>query len=104
MSARTDELLSALADMGAGGDQQTRALLENAVASLGPRLTDEEAIVLIEVIDEPTLSLHRPRLLDLVETAPGWPLWKCLEVPSSRGVADLRYRLMARGYRPMEMG
>jgi hypothetical protein len=76
--------------------------LTRAIEYSGP-VTDRVAEVLVGVIDLPAFLHVRDRLLDLIESAPGWPLWGCLERPTP-GVVDLRMRLMARGHRPMEMG
>jgi hypothetical protein len=75
-----------------------------ALGQLQLPVSNEEASILIEVLDVPGLSSVRWRMLELIESAPDWPLWSCLEHPTHPGIVELRLRLMARGFRPMEMG
>ena len=66
-------------------------------------ISDEEAVRLAGLLDLEELVPLRAALLDLIESAPSWPLWACLQYPSNSGIVELRLRLMARGYRPVEM-
>jgi hypothetical protein len=104
MDTRTHEALVELGRGGASLGVGEIARLAQSLQQLQLPVSDEEASILVEALDMPALSTVRWRLFELIESAPGWPLWPCLEHPTHPGIVELRLRLMARGFRPMEMG
>jgi len=103
VAERTRQLLQQLtASSGRAHDKQPPRV-EGASLPFDPPISDAEAVELVGMLDLEELKPSRPALLELIETAPGWPLWACLKYPTNSGIVELRLRLMARGYRPVEM-
>ena len=55
------------------------------IASIRKPVTDEEARVLASLFGrDDCFGLEKP-LIHIVESAPGWPLWDCLEIRVTSG-------------------
>jgi hypothetical protein len=80
------------------------ALLDVVVELVRPPLTREECESVLGLAAEVPSEVPPAALLELIESTPGWPAWALLEHPSSRAIVELRLRLAARGYRPLEAG
>jgi hypothetical protein len=102
VAERTRQLLQHLAASSGRAQDKQSPRVEGA-SPFDPPISDEEAVELVGMLDLEELKPSRPALLDLIETAPGWPLWACLKYPTNSGIVELRLRLMARGFRPVEM-
>ena len=73
----------------------TRLLL-----SIQKPVTDEEARVLARLFGPDDCFELEWTLVHLVETAPGWPLWDCLQDTSNEWIQMLRQRLENAGITP----
>jgi hypothetical protein len=63
------------------------------IVSIGKPVTDEEARVLASLFGPDDCFELEETLIHLVESAPGWPLWDCLEDTSNEWIQRLRRRL-----------
>ena len=80
------------------------ALLDVVVERVRPPLTRAECESVLGLLAERPSEVPPAALLELIESTPSWPVWTLLEHPSSRAIVELRLRLAARGYRPLEAG
>jgi hypothetical protein len=80
------------------------ALLDVVVERVRPPLTRQECVSVLDLLAERPSEVPPAALLELVESTPGWPVWALLEHASCRAIVELRLRLAARGYRPLEAG
>jgi len=80
------------------------APLDVVVERLRPPLTREACESVLSLLAERPSDVPPATLLELIESTPSWPVWTLLEHPSSRAIVELRLRLAARGYRPLEAG
>lgn len=78
--------------------------LVKALAQIRGRTVSDDVIAVLGLSEIAELEPYRDRFLDAIESSPGWPIWSILADPHNRWVRQLRLRLAARGYRPMEMG
>jgi hypothetical protein len=69
------------------------------IASIRKPVTDEEARVLISLLGPDDCFEMAETLVRFIETAPGWPLWDCLEDTSNGWISTLRQRLENAGIR-----
>ena len=70
------------------------------ISSIKTPITDEEARVLVALFGPDDCFEMAETLVHLIETAPGWPLWECLEDTSNEWVQTLRLRLANGGISP----
>jgi hypothetical protein len=70
------------------------------IASIQKPVTDEEARVLASLFGPDDCFELEWTLVHLVESAPGWPLWDCLEDTSNEWIQTLRQRLENAGITP----
>jgi hypothetical protein len=63
------------------------------IVSIRKPVTDEEARVLASLFGPDDCFELEETLIHLVESAPGWPLWDCLEDTSNEWIQRLRRRL-----------
>jgi hypothetical protein len=63
------------------------------IVSIRKPVTDEEARVLASLFGPDDCFELEETLIHLVESAPGWPLWDCLEDTSNEWIQTLRRRL-----------
>ena len=63
------------------------------IVSIRKPVTDEEARVLARLFGPDDCFEMEQTLVHLVESAPGWPLWDCLEDTSNEWIQRLRRRL-----------
>lgn len=85
----------------------TRPALERLITAIldeGPPMSEHEVETLISIADDPIAFPVRDALIDRIVRSPTWPVWHLLEIPTNPAVVELRLRLMAQGYRPIESG
>jgi hypothetical protein len=70
------------------------------ISSITTPITDEEARGLVRIFGPDDCFEMAETLVHLIETAPGWPLWECLEDTSNEWVQTLRLRLENAGISP----
>jgi hypothetical protein len=70
-------------------------LLEEALRSIDPPLTDSEAEALVPLFGPDTCFGLSWSLMHLIETAPGWPIEACFASGQSEWVQRLRERAAA---------
>jgi hypothetical protein len=63
------------------------------IASIRRPVTDEEARVLVGLFGPDDCFEMAETLVHLIESAPGWPLWDCLENTDNEWIQTLRQRL-----------
>lgn len=63
------------------------------IVSIRKPVTDEEARVLASLFGPDDCFELEETLIHLVESAPGWPLWDCLEDTRNEWIQRLRRRL-----------
>jgi hypothetical protein len=63
------------------------------IASIQKPVTDQEARVLASLFGPDDCFELEETLVHLVESAPGWPLWDCLQDTSNEWIQTLRRRL-----------
>ena len=67
------------------------------IVSIRKPVTDEEARVLVSLFGPDDCFEMEETLVHLIESAPGWPLWDCLEDTSNEWIQTLRRRLEKAG-------
>lgn len=70
------------------------------IVSIRMPVTDEEARVLVRLFGPDDCFEMERTLVHLIESAPGWPLWDCLEDTSNEWIQTLRQRLENAGISP----
>jgi hypothetical protein len=68
------------------------------IGSIRKPVTDEEARVLAGLFGPDDCFGLEETLVHLIETAPGWPLWDCLEDTSNEWIQTLKQRLENAGF------
>src|SRR5437660_3664431 len=63
------------------------------IASIRKPVTDAEARVLVGLFGPDDCFEMAETLVHLIESAPGWPLWDCLENADNEWIQMLRQRL-----------
>jgi hypothetical protein len=63
------------------------------ILSIQKPITDEEARALVSLFGPDDCFELEETLVHLIESAPGWPLWDCLEDTSNEWIQTLRRRL-----------
>lgn len=79
-------------------------LLDVEVERVHPPLTLQECVSVLGLLAEMPSEVPPAVLLELIESTPGWPVWALVEHASCQAIVELRLRLAARGYRPLEGG
>lgn len=75
-------------------DQEERIeRYDTLIRSIRKPITDEEARVLVSLFGPDDCFEMAETLVHLIETAPGWPLWDCLENTNNEWIQVLRRRL-----------
>src|SRR5713101_7117822 len=78
------------------GREDQRELLkryELLITSIQKPVTDDEARVLVNILGPNDCFGLEWSLVALVESAPDWPLWDCLENTSNEWIQMLRHRV-----------
>ena len=70
------------------------------IVSISKPVTDEEARLLVRLFGPDDCFELEKSLIHLIESAPGWPLWDCLEDASNEWIQMLRKRLDNAGIKP----
>lgn len=70
------------------------------IASIQKPVTDEEARVLVRLFGPDDCFELEKSLVHLIESAPGWPIWDCLEDAHNEWIQTLRQRLDNAGISP----
>ena len=67
------------------------------IVSIQKPVTDDEARVLAGLFGPDDCFELEETLVHLIESAPGWPMWDCLEDTSNEWIQTLRRRLQNAG-------
>jgi hypothetical protein len=70
------------------------------LCSIDKPITDDEARTLARLFSPDDCFELDWTLVHLVETAPGWPIWECLEITENKWIHLLRLRLKNAGIVP----
>lgn len=84
-----------------GTDIEKLRKFDEAYRGITAPLTDEEAISLIAVFGDDGCFGLASSLMHLIETAPGWPIGKCLTNITNPWVLELKSRAIRGGTFPM---
>jgi hypothetical protein len=68
------------------------------IVSIRKPVTDEEARVLVSLFGPDDCFEMEEQLVHLIESAPGWPLWDCLEDTENEWIQRLVRRLENGGF------
>ena len=68
------------------------------ILSIQRPVTDEEARVLVSLFGPDDCFEMEEQLVHLIESAPGWPLWDCLEDTNNEWIQTLIHRLENGGF------
>jgi hypothetical protein len=101
MPERLAELARAVA---ANHEMRGSQELVTALADIRGRMDRDDVIAVLRLSELVELEPYQDGFLVAIESSPGWPIWSVLDDPHNRWVRQLRLRLAARGFRPMEMG
>lgn len=77
---------------------------EALLSSVKRPVTDEEACVLIKLFGLDGCFGAASSLMHLIETAPSWPIEKCLRDTSNEWIVEMRKRCIRGGQLPLDDG